>query len=74
MFFRILKRKRTMNLILFIFIVMGTVFFSSSTKNLNILDNVILPSFESRKKKSGRVEKIQYGIELLRRLGIVDVA
>lgn len=57
MFFRILKkdlkRKRTMNIILFIFIVLATAFLSSSTNNLiainsavdNFMDEAKIPSF-----------------------------
>ena len=43
-------------------------------KNLNILDNVILPSFQSKKNTASRAEKTQYGKELLRKLGIIQVA
>lgn len=57
MFFRILKkdlkRKRTMNIILFIFIVLATAFLSSSTNNLiainsavdNFMNEAKIPSF-----------------------------
>ena len=42
-------------------------------KNLNILDNVILPAMES-KKGGSKKDKVQRGEELLRKLGIIDVA
>ena len=42
-------------------------------KNLTILDNILLPAFESRKGGS-REEKIKKGEDLLRKLGIIEVA
>ena len=42
-------------------------------KNLNILDNVILPAMES-KKGGSKKDKVQRGEDLLRKLGIIDVA
>lgn len=43
-------------------------------KNLNILDNIILPACQSKKNTASRKEKVQYGKELMRRLGIIDIA
>ncbi|MGI5977013.1 MAG: ABC transporter ATP-binding protein [Candidatus Limivicinus sp.] len=43
-------------------------------KNLNILDNVILPAFQSKKNTDSRREKTEYGKALLRKLGIIEVA
>ena len=43
-------------------------------KNLNILDNVILPAFQSKKNTASRREKTEYGKALLRKLGIIEVA
>ena len=42
-------------------------------KNLTILDNILLPAFES-KKGGSREDKIQKGEELMRKLGIIDIA
>ena len=42
-------------------------------KNLTILDNILLPAFESRKGGS-REDKIKKGEDLLRKLGIIEVA
>ena len=42
-------------------------------KNLTILDNILLPAFES-KKGGSREEKIRKGEDLMRKLGIIDIA
>ena len=42
-------------------------------KNLTILDNILLPAFES-KHGGSREDKIKKGEELMRKLGIIDVA
>lgn len=42
-------------------------------KNLTVLDNILLPAFES-KKGGSREEKIKKGEELMRKLGIIEVA
>ncbi len=42
-------------------------------KNLTLLDNILLPAFES-KNGGSRDEKIKKGEELMRKLGIIDVA
>ena len=41
-------------------------------KNLTILDNILLPAFEST--QGSREEKIKRGEELMRKLGIIEVA
>ena len=43
-------------------------------KNLSILDNVILPAFQSKKNTASKGEKTEYGKSLLRKLGIIQVA
>ena len=42
-------------------------------KNLTILDNILLPAIES-KKGGSREDKIKKGEELMRKLGIIEVA
>lgn len=43
-------------------------------KNLTILDNIVLPAIQSKKIKETRKEKMKRGEELMRKLGIIDVA
>lgn len=43
-------------------------------KNLTILDNIVLPAVQSKKIQETRTEKIARGEELMRKLGIVEVA
>ncbi len=43
-------------------------------KNLTILDNIILPATQSKKLRKPRKETAQRGQELMRRLGIIDIA
>ena len=43
-------------------------------KNLTVLDNIILPATQSKKNKENRKETVQRGQELMRKLGIIDVA
>lgn len=43
-------------------------------KNLTILDNIILPACQSDKMRESRKETVQRGQELMRKLGIIDVA
>lgn len=43
-------------------------------KNLSVLDNIILPACQSRKHNEKRRETVERGHELMRRLGIIDVA
>lgn len=42
-------------------------------KNLTVLDNIVLPSIRSNKYKMSKKEKIKYGEELMRKLGIIDI-
>lgn len=43
-------------------------------KNLTILDNIVLPAIESKKTGESRKEKIIRAEELMRKLGIIEVA
>jgi len=45
-------------------------------KNLTIFDNIVLPAFQSESvsSKSQRKEKEEYGKELMRKMGIVEIA
>ena len=43
-------------------------------KNLSILDNIILPARQSKKHQRSRKEQVLRGQELMRKLGIVDIA
>lgn len=43
-------------------------------KNLRILDNIILPARQSKKNRSSRREHVLRGQEMMRKLGIVDIA
>lgn len=43
-------------------------------KNLTILDNIILPACQSKKNTASKKEKIQAGQDLMRKLGIMDIA
>lgn len=43
-------------------------------KNLTVLDNIVLPACQSGKIQESRKETIQRGINLMRRLDIVDIA
>jgi putative ABC transport system ATP-binding protein len=43
-------------------------------KNLTVLDNIILPACQSKKNTASRKEKIQSGQDLMRKLGIIDIA
>ncbi len=43
-------------------------------KNLTVLDNIILPARQSQKKQRSRREQVLRGQELMRKLGIVDIA
>lgn len=43
-------------------------------KNLTILDNIVLPAMESKKNGESRKEKVERGEELMRKLGIIEVA
>lgn len=43
-------------------------------KNLTVLDNIVLPAYQSKKNRASKKEKAEYGKELMRKLGIIDVA
>ena len=43
-------------------------------KNLTILDNIVLPAIQSKKSQESRKEKIDRAEELMRKLGIIEVA
>lgn len=43
-------------------------------KNLTVLDNIVLPAIQSKKLNISRKEKIKQGEELMRKLGIIDIA
>lgn len=43
-------------------------------KNLTVLDNIILPACQSGKIKESRKETMQRGQELMRKLGIIEIA
>ncbi|MCR5728068.1 MAG: ABC transporter ATP-binding protein [Lachnospiraceae bacterium] len=43
-------------------------------KNLNILDNIILPARQSKANKLSNAEKTEYGKKLMKKLGIGDIA
>ncbi len=43
-------------------------------KNLTILDNIILPAVQSNKNTETRKETVQRGLDLMRKLGIIDIA
>lgn len=43
-------------------------------KNLTILDNIVLPALESETNKESRSEIIKRGEDIMRKLGIIDIA
>ena len=43
-------------------------------KNLTILDNIVLPAMRSNKTKESKKEKIKHGEDLMRKLGIIEIA
>ena len=43
-------------------------------KNLTILDNIILPAVQSKKNTQNRKQTVQQGLDLMRKLGIADIA
>ena len=43
-------------------------------KNLTVLDNIILPAVQSNKNTEGRKETVQRGQDLMRKLGIIEIA
>lgn len=43
-------------------------------KNLSIIDNIILPAVKSKKTSESRKETLKRGQELMKKLGIIDIA
>ena len=43
-------------------------------KNMTVLDNIILPAVQSKKNTESRKDIVQRGQELMRKLGIIDIA
>lgn len=43
-------------------------------KNLTILDNIVLPAMQSKKSGESKREKVKRGEDLMRKLGIIEVA
>lgn len=43
-------------------------------KNLTVLDNILLPALSSKANTRSRQEKVKYGQDLMRKLGIVEIA
>lgn len=43
-------------------------------KNLSVLDNIVLPACQSGKNKADRKEKVRFAQDLMRRLGIIEIA
>ncbi len=43
-------------------------------KNLTVLDNIVLPAIQSKKNRSNKNEKMSHGEELMRKLGIIEIA
>ncbi len=43
-------------------------------KNLTVLDNIILPAVQSKKNNESRADKVNRGHDLMRKLGIIEIA
>ncbi len=43
-------------------------------KNLTVFDNIVLPAFQSKKNADSKKEKIRKGEELMKKLGIIEIA
>lgn len=43
-------------------------------KNLTVLDNIVLPAFQSKRNKAGKKEKTAYAKDLMRKLNIIETA
>ena len=43
-------------------------------KNLTVLDNIILPAMQAKSKETKRKEIVERGHEIMRKIGIIDVA
>lgn len=42
-------------------------------KNLTVLDNIVLPAFQSKKNTASRKEKLEHAHSLMRKLGIIEI-
>ena len=43
-------------------------------KNLTVLDNIVLPALQSKKNTLSKTEKVEKAKELMRKLGIIEIA
>ncbi len=43
-------------------------------KNLTVLDNILLPALQSKENTMSKKEKVDYAKELMRKLGIIEIA
>lgn len=43
-------------------------------KNLTVLDNILLPAYQSKSNTATRKEKMEYAKDLMRKLGIIEIA
>lgn len=43
-------------------------------KNLTVLDNIVLPAIQSKENTMSKKEKVDYAKELMRKLGIIEIA
>ena len=43
-------------------------------KNLTVLDNIVLPELQSKENTMSKKEKVDYAKELMRKLGIIEIA
>lgn len=43
-------------------------------KNLSVIDNILLPAYQSKKNTSTKKEKLEYAQSLMRKLGIIEIA
>ena len=43
-------------------------------KNLTVLDNIVLPALQSKENTMSKKEKVEYAKELMRKLGIIEIA
>lgn len=43
-------------------------------KNLTVIDNILLPAYQSKRNTATKKEKLEYAKELMRKLGIIEIA
>ena len=43
-------------------------------KNLTVIDNIVLPALQSKENTMSKKEKVEYAKELMRKLGIIEIA